>query len=87
MIIDIDNSAVRGDPVSQPDPGFPNHGIRSGQEGWVRVNFVLTEDGKAVEPIIVDSSGGVKFEKSALAAVTEWQFEAPLSANRYSFAL
>ena len=61
--------------VEQANPPYPSRGIRSGQEGWVRVNFVVTAEGKVVDPIIVDSVGGVEFEKSARNTVPKWTFE------------
>ena len=74
--IRIDNTAVSATPVEQPDPAFPGSGIRRGQEGWVRVNFVITPEGNTVDPIVVDSSGGGGFEASAREAVSQWRFEA-----------
>lgn len=61
--------------VNQPNPSYPRSGIRSGQEGWVRVNFVITPDGQAIDPVVIDSVGGSGFEKSARSAVLEWTFE------------
>lgn len=61
-------------PVSQASPDYPSK-VRSGQEGWVRVNFMITADGKAANPIIVSSVGGAVFEESVIARVPEWRFE------------
>jgi TonB family protein len=61
-------------PVSQANPDYPSR-VRSGQEGWVRVNFMITADGKAVNPIIVNSVGGAVFEESVIERVPEWRFE------------
>jgi TonB family protein len=71
----IDNHGVAVTPVEQPSPSFPGQGIRSGQEGWVRVNFVVTADGRSTDPIIIDSWGGHGFEESARQAVAAWRFE------------
>ena len=73
----IDNLPDSLVPVDQARPLYPDSGIRSGQEGWVRVNFMVTPDGKASDPIIMDSVGGVQFEKSVSTAVSEWTFEPP----------
>ena len=51
----IQNAAVGSAPIEQPHPAYPSK-LRSGQEGWVRVNYVITPDGKAVRPIVIDSS-------------------------------
>jgi len=64
--------------VDRARPPYPNKGVRSGQEGWVRVNFVVTPEGNAVDPIVMDSVGGVEFEKSVRATIPRWTFE-PLS--------
>ena len=70
----IDNDRVVAEPVKQQVPEYPGRDVRSGQEGWVRLNFVIDSDGSAIDPIIVDSSGGVGFERSAIEAMSDWQF-------------
>jgi len=77
--IKISNFDVQATPLMQPAPQFPGQGIARGQEGWVRMNFVVTAEGRVVDPIVIDSSGGAVFEQSALAAVKDWQFESPIS--------
>ncbi len=75
--IQMDTSGVAVPAVEQPAPAFPDGKMRRGQEGWVRLNFVVGPDGQAVDPIIVDSSGGSLFEQSALAVVSAWRFQPP----------
>ncbi len=77
-IIDLNNlgEAVV---IEQARPEYPGHSVRRGQEGWVRMHFVVNADGRAVEPLIVDSSGGVAFQEEALKVTEEWRFEAPES--------
>lgn len=54
---------------------YPGNRVRSGQEGWVRASFVVSPDGRAVDPIIMDSSGGVAFEESLIKMLEDWSFE------------
>lgn len=68
-------------PIEQADPEYPGHKVRSGQEGWVRMHFVVAPDGRASDPIIIDSSGGVGFEEEARKVMTKWRFEAPASGT------
>lgn len=75
------NGGMTAIPVKQAAPGYPAGLIRSGQEGWVRMHFVVTPAGKAIDPIIIDSSGGAGFEEEARKAVAKWQFEPPESGN------
>jgi len=77
-LIDINNvgEAVT---IEQAKPAYPGDRVRRGQEGWVRMHFVVTTDGRAIDPIIIDSSGGIGFEEEALKVVNDWRFEAPSS--------
>lgn len=61
--------------IDQPAPGYPGHMVRKGQEGWVRMHFVVTADGKATDPIFVDTSGGAGFEQEARGIIGKWRFE------------
>ncbi len=72
----IQNVAVGAEPVAQPHPAYPSK-LRRGQEGWVRVNFVISPEGKALHPIVVDSVGGAVFEQAVIDRLPEWQFEPP----------
>ena len=72
----IYNISVGAEPLEQDIPSFPS-GLRVGQEGWVSVNYVITADGQATDPVILDSVGGGGFEKSAREAVLDWRFEPP----------
>ena len=75
--VQMDTSGVAVSALEQPAPEFPDGDMRRGQEGWVRLNFVVGPDGEAVDPIIVDSSGGSLFEQSARAVVSAWRFQPP----------
>jgi TonB family protein len=72
----IENIAVGSEPITQPHPVYPSK-LRSRQEGWVRVNFVITADGAAAQPIVVDSVGGAVFDATVIERVPEWRFEPP----------
>ncbi len=62
-------------PIDLPRPDYPGSNVRRGQEGWVQVSYVIDAEGKAVDPIIIDSAGGSAFEKSARESLGEWRFE------------
>jgi protein TonB len=75
--VELDTSGVSATAVAQPPPEFPDGEMRGGQEGWVRMNFVVGPEGRALDPVVVDSSGGPLFERAALDAVPGWRFETP----------
>lgn len=72
----IQNAAVGAAPIEQPHPAYPSK-LRRGQEGWVRVNYVITPDGKAASPIVIDSVGGTVFETAVIERLADWRFEPP----------
>ncbi len=67
--------------VEQPNPNYPTEGLAKGQEGWVRMHYVVTADGRAIDPIVVDSCGGAQFEAEARKAIANWRFDAPASGG------
>jgi TonB family protein len=76
--VEMDTSGVA---IVQPAPEFPDGKMRGGQEGWVRINFVIGPDGRAIDPVVIDSTGGPLFEQAALDVVSTWQFEEPGTGN------
>jgi TonB family protein len=48
---------------------------QKGNEGWVKLNYVIDKDGSVLNPIVESSSGLKGFEYSAIrAALEEWRF-------------
>lgn len=74
--LNIYNASVGAKPIDQKKPAYPS-GLRRGQEGWVSVNYIITPDGAAADPVIVDSVGGAGFEESVREAIVDWRFEPP----------
>ena len=75
--VELDMIGISAAPLEQPSPEFPDGEMRGGQEGWVRMNFVVGAEGRALDPVVVDSAGGPLFEQAALDAVARWLFETP----------
>ena len=63
--------------IEQAKPDYPGANVPVGQDGWVRMHFVITANGDAVDPIIIDSSGGTPFEAEAIKAAQTWRFTSP----------
>jgi len=75
-----DNSVVQAQSISKIAPKYPIEAARKNQEGWVRLSYVVKEDGSVDLPIIEDSSGLKSFEKAAKRAVKLWKFD-PATRN------
>lgn len=79
--IGVRNAPSAATAVRQDAPAYPESFAESGQEGWVRMHFVVSPDGRATDPIVIDSSGGGEFEDKAREALENWRFEAAASGG------
>ena len=61
--------------IDRPLPDSPRHRKRKLQSAWVELNYVVTADGRAIDPIIVNSSGGIDFENEVRKVIDSWRFE------------
>lgn len=76
----LDHEVAKAIPIKRIAAKYPVSAARKGQEGWVRLSFVVKEDGSVDLPIIEDSSGIKSFEKAAKRAVMAWKFD-PATRN------
>ena len=67
-------------PLVRANPDYPTQALRSRNEGWVMLSFVVSEAGEVEEPMIEDSSGVEAFERAALDAVRNWRYT-PATVN------
>lgn len=84
------DDASRPKVIAMPDVEYPGSNIRRGQESWVKLSYVIDADGRAVDPIVVDSVGGAPFEQAARDHLVEVRFEPPdggipLPLNHFGF--
>jgi protein TonB len=61
-------------PVAIMQPQYPNRARQRGLEGYVVVEFTVTEIGNVIDAVILDSSSSL-FEKSALKAVGRFKYK------------
>ena len=62
--------------VHQPPPRYPSLALNRGLEGAVHVAFVIQPDGSVAETRVVEADPPGVFDRSALAAVGSYRFEA-----------
>ena len=62
--------------VHQPPPRYPSLALNRGLEGAVNVAFVIQPDGSVAETRVVGADPPGVFDRSALAAVGSYRFEA-----------
>ncbi len=61
-------------PLKRVDPRYPLIAIEKGREGWVRLSYVIDEEGRVKDPVVEDFFGSPSFKRSALSAVKKWQY-------------
>ena len=74
-ITEAARSFVPAQVVERSAPSYPGRELRQGNEGWVLVNYCIDEAGKPQNLSIADSTGNSGFERAALRAVRDWQYE------------
>ena len=61
-------------PLVRINPEYPNRALQRGIEGWVTVQFTITETGSVADAIVVDASPKGMFEEAALKAIARWRY-------------
>lgn len=56
-------------------PVCPRRALARGIEGWVQVQFTISETGAVLDPIVVDSSPKEIFDEAAIKAVSGWRYD------------
>lgn len=61
--------------INSSPPDYPRTAQRRGIEGWVDVQFSVGVDGKTKDVSIFDSNPGSVFDRAAIEAVENWQYQ------------
>ncbi len=61
--------------VSTTPPRYPKHALEREVTGWVDVYFTVTPDGNTANIEVSDSAPSSIFNRAAVKAVEDWQFE------------
>ena len=65
--------------LDAPQPTYPRSLANQNIEGWVVVQFTITEEGTVQNSTVVTAQpAGTQFDEAALAAVGRYRFEPPM---------
>lgn len=69
--------AAEGDivPVVVIRPLYPREAALAGIEGWVKVEFTITETGAVEDPRVVEAEPPRVFNREAIRAILKWKFK------------
>ena len=68
------SSLIGLQPIFRVEPIYPMYAITRGIEGWVKIEFAITMNGKVVNPKVVASDPPRIFEQTALTAIYQWRY-------------
>jgi TonB family protein len=63
-------------------PVYPRKAARSRQEGWVKIEFTITEKGAVTAPKVIASKPRRIFDRAALKAIRNWRFKPKTIAGK-----
>lgn len=65
-------------PLVRIPPRYPMRAARRKIEGWVKVEFTITENGTVKDAVVVDAQPADIFNRAALQAIAKWKFKAKI---------
>ena len=65
-------------PLVRIPPQYPMRAARRNIEGWVKVEFTITESGTVKDAVVVESQPSDIFDQAALRAISKWKFKAKI---------
>lgn len=68
-------------PLTMLPPQYPPAALMRGTEGWVKVAFLVTEEGLVSEASVIEAKPGGIFEDAATAAALRWRFQPVVQAG------
>jgi len=60
--------------VARPDPTYPANAFRQGIEGWVEVEYTVSERGMTTDVAVVAGEPRGVFDDAAITAVGNWRY-------------
>jgi len=73
--------------VKQVPPEFPRHAQRRGMEGFVVVEYMINAAGDVLDAVVVESEPSGVFDKAAVAAVSQWRYQADFGQDEPDSAI
>lgn len=62
-------------PVVVIRPMYPRDAAMSGTEGWVKIEFTITETGEVRNPRVIEADPPRVFDREAVRAILKWKFK------------
>ncbi len=76
------DSNVEAVPVFKIEPIYPRKAAKNRIEGWVKIEFTITEKGTVSNAVVVDSRPRRTFDRSAIQSIRKWRFRPKIIDGR-----
>lgn len=80
LIAERNGLFVEATVIERAEPEYPLSAVKRGHEGSVELNFVISKEGKVVDPIITAATGPKSFHRAAIEAIRNWRYQ-PATLN------
>jgi len=61
-------------PIRRVSPKYPVEAAKDGREGWTRLSFVINEQGRVRDVLLLESSGSADLDRESIRAVKKWKY-------------
>ena len=65
-------------PLVRIPPRYPMRAANRHIEGWVKIEFTITEQGTVKDAVVIEAKPGKIFNRAALQAIRRWKFKAKI---------
>lgn len=65
-------------PLVRIPPRYPMRAANRHIEGWVKIEFTITEQGTVKDAVVTDAQPAKTFNRAALRAIKRWKFKAKI---------
>jgi protein TonB len=69
-------------PIVRVEPQYPTRAASKQIEGWVRLQFTITENGTVRDAVVVDAEPHGYFEETSLQALARWKYQPKVFEGR-----
>jgi protein TonB len=70
-------------PLVRINPEYPQRALSRGIEGWVTVQFTITETGSVADPIVVDAMPKGMCDEAALKDIDRWRYNPKVEDGKH----
>jgi TonB family protein len=75
IVPDMSSADVVANPISQPQPQYPQRALEAEKEGIVRLRITIGPDGSVIDAQVVNAQPRGWFENAAISAVKRWRYQ------------